>query len=391
MTEDAGSIFDRPIDRRNTRSLKWDRTPDGTRREGLLPMWVADMDFQTAPEILAAFTRLVDHGVFGYTGVPESLPDAYIRWVEARQGASLPPGWLLHTRGVLESLAMSISTLTEKGDSVVIQPPVYYPFASIITGNGRQVVENPLHEAEGRYSFDFDHLQRVAEGAKALILCSPHNPVGRVWTVEELRTLVEICRRRKILIISDEIHSDLIMPGYGHTPLYNLAEGNDDPMVVLTSPTKTFNLAAVAMAWMIVPDQNIRKKLMSAERNAHSRLGDVFAITAAEAAYTKGAAWVDALIDYLAENDRVLRRELVGNVPGLRISPLEGTYLAWMDFRAVSVQGTGLSETMLDEAGLWLSNGDIFGTGGTGFQRLNLATPRSRVVEAAARIRETFG
>ncbi len=381
--------FDRVFERRNTNSAKWDRRPEGYESTELLPMWVADMDFQAAGPILSALRDLVEHGIFGYSIVTGELAESYIDWVRKRQNADLSPEWLLRSGGVLQALALSIRTLTAPGQSIVLQPPVYHPFAPLIRGNDRISLENPLHERDGEYSIDLDHLDSVAKNASALLLCNPHNPVGRVFTADELKAVLEICARRSLAVISDEIHSDIIMPGHRHTPLFSLAEKYGVPMVVLTSPTKTFNLAGIPMAWAIVPDAKIRSKLEETFHAAHSGGGSHFATTAALAAYRECAPWLDALLSYLDGNRAVLEDGLK-EVSGLRISPLEGTYLAWLDFRDTGVRPALLKETMLRKTGLWLNAGEIFGTGGAGFQRLNLAAPRSTVVDAVSRIVAAF-
>ncbi|MBN1685919.1 MAG: aminotransferase class I/II-fold pyridoxal phosphate-dependent enzyme, partial [Spirochaetales bacterium] len=298
--------------------------------------------------------------------------------------------WLLCSTGVLKALAFAVRTLTEPGDGVILQPPVYHPFAPLIRNNRRVVVENPLKESEGEYSFDLDHLDKVAEKAKVLLLCNPHNPVGRVFKREELHGLLEVCARRRLTVISDEIHSDIIMPGNVHVPLYSLAGSYDVPVVVLTAHTKTFNLAGIPMAWIIAPDDDVRQKLQNTLAAAHDGKFSHFAAVAAAAAYGRCASWLDALIAYIDANRAVLKAELE-TATGIRLAPMEGTYLAWIDFRKTGIDPGRLNETMLRKAALRLNAGEIFGVGGSGFQRMNLATPRSRILEACGRIREVFG
>ena len=352
-------------------------------------MWVADMDFQAPGPVLAALGKLVEHGVFGYSIAPEELSTSYIDWVREHQKADLKREWLLGSGKVLQTLALSIQALTAPGDGIILQPPVYHPLAPLIRENGRLPMENPLRERDGKYTIDFDHLDSVARDAKALLLCNPHNPVGRVFTADELNTLLDICARRSLLVISDEIHLDIIMPGNAHIPLFSFTAEHDVPMVVLTSPTKTFNLAGIPMAWAIAPDESIRKKLATAIRAAHTGGGSHFAITAALAAYRECSHWLDTLIEYLDKNRALLEEEL-SPVSGIRVTPLEGTYLAWLDFRETDVKPADLKETMLSKTLLWLNAGEIFGTGGAGFQRLNLAAPRSVILDAARRIVAAF-
>jgi len=381
--------FDFLIDRRNTGSSKWDSAPQGYEAEGILPMWVADMDFRAPEPVLAGLRGIIDHGVFGYSIVPDELNETYIRWVKRRMGADLHEEWLLQSGGVLKAISLALRALTDPGDQIILQPPVYHPFPPVIRNNGRVVVENPLIETEDGYVIDFDHLDSVARTAKALLLCSPHNPVGRVFRHDELETVLEICSRRGLLVISDEIHSDIIMPGNSHVPLYSLAASYDVPVVVLTSHTKTFNLAGIQMAWIVAPHEQAREKLRSALVAAHDAKFSRFAAVAAVAAYGECSDWLDTLIRYIDDNRAALVSELE-SVPGIRVFPLEGTYLAWIDFRGTGVDPAGLQETMLGKAALRLNSGEIFGRGGAGFQRMNLATQRSRVLEACRRIKSTF-
>ena len=389
MTDPAAPDFDRIIDRRNTNSTKWDKYPPGYEQGEFVPMWVADMDFQAPEPVIEALREVVNRGVFGYSMVPEGLTEAYIRWVKKRQGAELSEEWLLQSGSVLKSLAVAIRSLTARGDGIILQSPVYHPFAPLIRANGRKVVENPLVETAGRYTLDLDHLNHVAKEARALLFCNPHNPVGRVFTRDELTALLDICSRHRLLVISDEIHSDIIMPGNAHIPLYSLCEEYDVPVAVLTSTTKTFNIAGMQMGWITAPDAGIRGKLEETLRAAHDGRFDYFAAVAAFAAYGKSEYWLDALLRYLDGNRAVLEREME-KIPGINVSPLEGTYLAWLDFRNTRVHPEVLKDFMLKKTGVWLNAGEIFGHGGAGFQRMNLATPRGRLLEACGRIQKAF-
>ena len=390
MTNQSPSRFDVVVPRRGTNSYKWDSTLGDYK--DLLPMWIADMDFQAAPAILEALAARVNHGIFGYTRITESVFRVYQEWVRVRQGVELPAEWMLYTQGVLAALATAVQTLSAPGDRVIIQPPVYYPFESLIAHNGREVGLNPLVERNGKWCIDLDHLERVAsEGARILLLCSPHNPVGRVWTRAELDGVLEVCQRHSLIVISDEIHSDIIMPGHEHCPLFSLGENKGVDVVALTSPTKTFNLAGVPMAWMIAPRRETRTALKRALSAAHTGSANVMSVAAAETAYRDCGDWLDELIPYLMDNRNALEDGLSGHVPGLRIAPLEGTYLAWLDFRGVAIDWPSLNGALLEKAELRLNDGSMFGAGGAGFQRLNLAAPRSLVLDAVDRIRRIFG
>lgn len=346
------------------------------------------MDFRAPEPVICALRDIVERGVFGYSRPPEDLNDTYVRWVQTRQGVRVEEEWLLQSSGVLKSLALAIRAVTSPGAGIILQPPVYFPFPPIIEANGRYVVENPLIEKNREYSIDLDHLDRVAEQSEALLLCNPHNPVGRVFKREELQAVLEVCSRRRLLVISDEIHSDLIMPGHTHSPLYALSKEYDVPVVVLTSTTKTFNLAGLHMGWITVPDPETRDKLSKAQRAAHDTKFGPFPAVAARAAYGECGYWLDALLRYLDGNRATLESELAGT--GIRVTPLEGTYLAWLDFRNTGMAPEALREKMLGETGVWLNAGETFGTGGAGFQRMNLATQRSRLLEACSRIKRAF-
>jgi cystathionine beta-lyase len=381
--------FDRLINRRNTNSAKWDSSPPGYEGKDLLPMWVADMDFLAPEPVITSLQGIVDHGVFGYSRPLSELNDAYMSWVDERLGTRLEEQWLLQSGGVLKALAFAIQSLTEPGDKIIIQPPVYHPFPPLIERNGRVVAENPLVEDNGSYTIDLDQLDHTANSAKGLILCNPHNPVGRVFTREELEGVLEICSRRGLVVFSDEIHSDIIMPGFEHIPLYSVGEKYDVPMVVLTSTTKTFNLAGIHMGWIIVPDTGVREAMQKTLQAAHDGRFGYLPAVAALAAYRECGYWLDALLRYVDGNHAVLKQELE-QVPGIRVFPLQGTYLAWVDFRNTGVRPERLKETMLGKAGVWLNAGETFGRGGGGFQRMNLATSRSRVLEACGRIKTAF-
>jgi cystathionine beta-lyase len=344
------------------------------------------MDFPAAPPILEALRSLVDHGVFGYTMVGESLPAAYAEWVSARQAAELPIPWMLYVQGVLAGLAVSLHALSETGDGVIIQPPVYHPFAPLIKRNGRIVVENPLVERDGTWSMDLDQLDAVASssGAAVMLLCSPHNPVSRVWTRNELTELLDVCKRHSLVVISDEIHSDIVMPGNRHTPLYSLAAEAGVETVTLVSPTKTFNLPGVPMAWIIAPNHITRRSLKNDLSAAHASSANVFSVVAAETAYRECGGWFDELLLYIEGNLSVLTKGLAETLPRTRIARLEGTYLAWLDFRPVAAGD--VNRKLLESARVRLNDGADFGSGGEGFQRLNLAAPRSLIAEAVSRI-----
>jgi cystathionine beta-lyase len=379
--------FDRIIDRRDTASLKWDFSKRFTGREGLLPLWVADMDFTAPREVQAALRRLVEHGIYGYTLEPESYFQAAMDWQLRRHGWKLEREWLLPSPGVVPAINLAILALSEPGDDVVIQPPVYHPFAQGILRNGREVAENPLAFEGGRYRMDFGQLERlIGPRTRLVILCSPHNPVGRVWEQGELKRLGEICLRRGVLLLSDEIHGDLVLPGFRHLPTAALSPELAGITVAFISATKTFNLAGLGSSLTVIPDPVLRKRFMQTKDSLWPGLANAFSVAASEAAWRHGEPWLDSLLAYILDNYEFLARFFAERLPAVQVMPLEGTYLAWLDCRGLGLSDGELKERIVQRAGVWLDDGPKFGTGGQGFQRLNLACPRSTLREALERI-----
>lgn len=369
--------FDTLPDRRGTASLKWDFGGRIAGREGLLPLWVADMDFVAPPFILEAVARRAAHGVFGYTLEPESWFEAAMGWLAARHGWRVRREWLVAAPGVVQTVSAALAAASGPGDRVVIQPPVYHPFAQRIRANGRAVAENPLVLDGDRYRMDFDGLEReLAAGARVLILCSPHNPGGRAWSREELQRTAEVCARHRAVVVSDEIHADLTLHGRRHVPFATVSEEAARISVTCVSATKTFNLAGLGGALAIAGDEDLRARLQAALGAQSAATANCFAVAASEAAWRGGAAWLEAMLAYVAGNLAYLADRLPRELPGARVLPLEATYLAWIDLRGLGRGDEEVRRRLLD-AGIWLDEGRKFGTGGAGFQRLNLACPRS--------------
>jgi len=387
--------FDEIIERRGTDSVKWNGSPAGAKPEGgraeLLPLWVADMDFRSPQVVLDAIAKRVEHGLFGYTVHPASYLAATREWLAMRHGWEVASDSLVPVPGVVPSIQIAIEAFTHPGDKVIIQPPVYHPFRLVVIANGRQVVENPLRRNGPRYEMDFDQLARVIDGdTRLLVLCSPHNPVGRVWQEEELRNLVDLCADRGVIIVSDEIHSDLILAGNRHLPTGLAAGAKADRVVTLVSATKSYNLSSLSCAAAVVPDSSLRSRFKRQIERAALNHHNPLSLTASEAAYRHGADWLEALLAYLAANYRFLVAYLKEHAPALEVIPLEGTYLAWIDCSRTGLSDAEMTIRLLAE-GVWLEEGTKYGTGGSGFQRLNFACPRATLEEGLSRLTRALG
>jgi cystathionine beta-lyase len=375
--------FDTMIDRVPTSSVKWSLMKRITGYEDLIPLWIADMDFASPPEIVEALKERVAHPVYGYTAATQGYYNGFINWMEKRHGWSgIQREWILYTPGVVSGFSFAIQAYSHPGDKVVIQPPVYYPFSSAILNNGRQIVNNPLKIVEGNYVMDYEDLrEKIDVRTRMIILCSPHNPVSRVWKKGELEQLVEVCEEKDIIIVSDEIHCDLVLGKTRHTPIACISEEAMQRTVTLIAPSKTFNLAGMNNANAIIPNKKLRDSFKSViSKNAtHNHL---FGIIAQDAAYNKGEAWLEELLEYLRGNKEYLEKFIKEKIPGLKVYPLEGTYLAWVDFTSLGMNDVELKEFMLKKAKLWLDEGTMFGIEGSMFMRINIASPREMLKKA---------
>ena len=379
--------FDRLIDRRRTNSVKWDGCGRVFGREDLLPMWVADMDFAAPPAALEALRERVDHGVFGYANDAGGALAALASWIERRHGWRIEEEWAAITPGVVAGLSLAVLALTEPGDKIAIQPPVYPPFYSVVRENGRSLVENPLRLENGRYVMDLKGLAGLfAQGVKMLILCSPHNPVGRVWERDELASLGELCRRHDVLVVSDEIHADLVFANHRHVCTASVSEDLAERTITLTAPSKTFNVAGLATAAAIVPQPDLRRKFTGLQRRLHLEGENVCGLAAMEAAYRHGEEWLGELLRYLEGNRDFLLAYLAERTPGIEAARPEGTFLAWLDCRGLGLDADGLRRFLVDEARLGLNDGRDFGPPGEGFARLNFGCPRSILEEGLDRL-----
>lgn len=379
--------FDTPIDRSHDGSAKWARRTDAEKAAGVVPMSVADMEFRSPPAVVEAVERAAAHGIYGYTDADAAYLDAVCGWMRRRHGFSALPEWIVPENGVVPALSVAVRAFTQPGDKVLLQTPGYPPFHSAIVENGRTPVYNALKLGEGGlYTMDLDDLaQKARDGVRMMFLCSPHNPTGRIWTVEELRAVADICLRHDILLVSDEIHFDLALHGK-HTVLCDAAPQMRDRCVICTAPSKTFGLAGMQLANMVIPDAALRKAFVS-RMNADG-YGNVsyFGYHATIAAYTQGDAWLDAMLAYVRENFAVLDSFLKENLPMVRRLPLQGTYLAWTDWRALGMDAAQLEAFVRGEAMIVPNFGAFFTGGDAGFMRLNLAMPRRSLLDALARL-----
>lgn len=381
--------FDRIIDRKNTRCLKYDFAVKRGMPEDVLPLWVADMDFETSSYIEDALTERVKEGIFGYSDVQTPYFEIIRDWMIRHHDWEPQEKWLIKTPGVVFALAMAVKAYTDPGDKVLLQQPVYYPFSEVITDNGREVVSNDLVlTEEGTYKIDFADFEQkiIANGIKLFLLCSPHNPVGRVWTREELETIGDICVKHGVTVVSDEIHNDFIWEGT-HTVFAGIKKEFADISVTCTSPSKTFNLASMLISNIFIPDQILRRKFRKEMDRAGISQLSVLGLVATEAAYAHGDEWYAAMKNYVRDNIAFARAYVEENLPGVRMIDTQGTYLIWLDFRQTGLTVEELDHKIIYEAGLWLDSGKIFGKTGEGFERINVACPRAVLQEALDRIR----
>ncbi len=376
--------FDEIVDRHNTSSLKYDFGIERKGRDDLLPLWVADMDFALPKEILDDIKKRVDHGIFGYTDPKDDYKKALKSWYKSQHNFEIEDEWNTVTPGIVYSIALAIRAYTQEGDGVIIQQPVYYPFTETIKLNNRKVVNNQLLYVDGHYEIDFDDFEEKIkkENVKLFLLCSPHNPVGRVWKKEELTRLADICLENDVYIFADEIHSDFVYKGYQHISFMTLDEKYRDKLILGTAPTKTFNIAGLQVANVIIPDEATRQLFRHENDAAGYSQGSVLGMVATASAYTKGKEWLEELKEYLEGNLDYVRQFLSENIPQVRLVEPEGTYLIWLDFSEVTSDRKELSHLIVDEAKLWVDPGIIFGKETALFERINIASPR-KIIEQA--------
>lgn len=380
--------FDMVIDRRNTKCLKYDFAKKRGMPEDILPMWVADMDFKTSSYVEDAIVEWAGHGIFGYSETDTPYFEAVREWMRVYHEWEPQEKWLVKTPGVVFALAMAVRAYTEPGDAVLIQQPVYYPFSEVIRDNGREVVSNDLYLGEdNRYHIDFEDFEKKMkeEKIRLFLLCSPHNPVGRAWTVEELTRMGELCVRYGVTVVSDEIHHDFIFRGNHHV-FASLKKEFEEISIICTSPSKTFNLAGMMLSNIFIPNQTLRRKFRrELDAAGISQLG-VMGLVACEAAYSKGGEWYRAMMSYVKDNIVFTRQYVKEHLHGVVSVEQEATYLVWLDFRGLGLETEELDQRMIYQAKLWLDSGRIFGECGRGFQRINVACPRSVLEQALQKL-----
>ena len=376
--------FDTVVNRKDSGSLKWDVA------DNELPMWVADMDFPTAPEIRKAIEKRADHGVFGYSVVTDEWYHAYMNWWNERHGLKIEKDWLIFCTGVVPAISSIVRKLTTPGEKVLIQTPVYNIFFNSIMNNGRLVRECPLEYKNGEYDIDFDRLEKALSDPQVtlMLLCNPHNPVGKIWDRDTLAKIGELCYKYHVVVVSDEIHCDLTDPGYSYIPFASVSDVCRDNSIICISPTKAFNLAGLQTAAVAVPDSNLRHKVWRGLNTDEAAEPNDFAIPATVAAFTEGGEWLDELRAYIYENKTLVRDFINREIPNISVVPSRATYLLWLDCSGLGGDGEKIASFIRRKTGLYLSEGDRYGGNGVSFLRMNVACPRARVQDGLSRLKQ---
>ena len=382
--------FDEEINRYKTNSLKYDFKSDKNKPDDVFPMWVADMDFKCCEEILNDMHKKIDHGIFGYSKNDVTYFNAIKNWYEQNHNVELKQEWLITTPGIVFALATAVKMLTEENDYVLINNPVYYPFTEVVEDNKRKIISSDLLLINDHYEIDFEDLENKIKqyNVKAYLLCSPHNPVGRVWTNEELNKIIEICKRNNVFIVCDEIHSDFVWKGT-HTCILNYTDILKQ-VILCTAPTKAFNLAGLQVSNIFIPNEEVREKFQLELWNTGYSLINIMGLVACQSAYEKGNNWLNELKKYLLDNINYVDIFLKEKLPKIKLIYPEGTYLLWLDFNELNLSDDKIEELMIKESKLWLDNGKMFGSSGKGFQRINIALPREKLKIALEHLEKTF-
>lgn len=382
--------FDAPLNRYNTEVIKWDRLASDYGKEGLLPFGIADMDFKVLPELHEAMVKRADHETYGYTYASQKYYDSFIAWNKTRNNFEVKKEEMMSVPGIVCAVSFIIHALTEKGDKVLLNTPIYDPFFAVLRQHGRTMLTSSMVRNGDRYEMNFaDIEEKMKEGVKLFILCNPHNPVGRVWTKEELEKLVDLCDKYNVYLFSDEIHSDLIFPGHKHLPIYNASPKAEKLALLAMAPSKTFNVAGLKSSILVAKDPDIRKKVNDAITAFHIGV-NLFGLKATEVCYAKGAAWADELLVYLYDNAKAVVDFVEKNMPKVKTYVPEGTYLMWLDFSAYGLSQEELMKKMVNEAGVALNDGEHYGPEGKGFVRLNIGTQRAMLMQGLEQIKKAF-
>ena len=375
--------FDEPAGREGTDCIKYDRREETFGVKDVIPMWVADMDFNTPDFVVGSLQKRLEHEIYGYSFRPAEYYQSMINWIKCRHNWTVEKEWISFSPGIVPALNFCTLAFTQTGDSIIVQPPVYFPFFSAVECHGRNLIYNRLSESEGKWVMDYNSLiAGIDSKTKMIIISNPHNPVGRVWTPEELNNLADICLEKNILVISDEIHCDLVLPGFTHTPLASLSEKIAANTITLISPSKTFNLAGLSTSSVIIQNPVLRKSFNRVVENLHVGSGNIFGTTASIAAYTQGHKWLDALLDYIDNNIEFVKDYCRKMIPEIIPVQPEATYMIWLDCRKFGMSGKELQNFFVTKAGVGMNEGSTFGPGGEGFMRMNLGTTHQKVMKA---------
>ncbi len=375
--------FDEPAGREGTDCIKYDRREETFGVKDVIPMWVADMDFNTPDFVVGSLQKRLEHEIYGYSFRPAEYYQSMINWIKCRHNWTVEKEWISFSPGIVPALNFCTLAFTQTGDSIIVQPPVYFPFFSAVECHGRNLIYNRLTESEGKWVMDYNSLiAGIDSKTKMIIISNPHNPVGRVWTPEELNNLADICLEKNILVISDEIHCDLVLPGFTHTPLASLSEKIAANTITLISPSKTFNLAGLSTSSVIIQNPVLRKSFNRVVENLHVGSGNIFGTTASIAAYTQGHKWLDALLDYIDNNIEFVKDYCRKMIPEIIPVQPEATYMIWLDCRKFGMSGKELQNFFVTKAGIGMNEGSTFGPGGEGFMRMNLGTTHQKVMKA---------
>lgn len=383
--------FDTVVNRRNTDCLKYDFAKKRGMPENILPLWVADMDFKTSSYVEDALAERIKHGIYGYSESGDDYFQAVSNWMKKYHDWDIEPNWIIKTPGVVFALSMAVKAYTRPGDAVLIQQPVYYPFSSVVLDNGRELVSSDLVLDNNRYTIDFQDFEQkiIDHNVKLFLLCNPHNPGGRVWSRNELKQLGDICYRHHVVVVSDEIHNDIVWNGK-HTVFAKISKELEEICVICTSASKTFNLASMMISNIFIPNQKLRRLFRNQVNAAGiSQLG-ILGLIATEAVYSNGHTWYQAMMSYVRDNMAYVRKFVEERLPGITCMESEGTYLIWLDFRGTGLNYKEINDRIINKANLWLDSGEIFGRAGEGFQRINAACPRSILEQAMTQIENAF-